>query len=564
MTLATDHLDQLAIDTIRTLSIDGVQQANSGHPGAPMGAAPMAYALWTRHLRHSPTQPALAQPRPLRAVGRSRVDAPVLDAPPDGLRRQPRRPQGLPPVGLDHPGPPRIRPDPGGRGDDRPARPGPRQRRRHGDRRAAAGGGVQPARARHRRPPDLRDRQRRRHAGGRRVRGELARRPPETGQADRALRRQPDPARRADGVGVQRGRARRASRPTAGTPSGSRTATTSPRSRPPSMPPRPTTGRPSSPFGPTSASAARTSRTPRRRTGRRSGPTRSADQGGLRLGSGPHVLRARRGRRAVPPRDRRRQGPRRRVGVRGSTAYAAAYPARAGGAPAAARGPAARRLGRGLPAYEVGDRGRDAEREPGLDPGAGGAAARAVRRLGGPVGVEPDRRQGRTARPLRGRPRRPQPALRRPRARDGRDRERHRLPRRLPPLLRDVPHLQRLHARVRPARVPVRPARDLRLDPRLRRASARTARRTSRSSTTRRSGRSRTCGSCGPATRTRRPRPGRWRSSGRRSRAHARPGRARVHPPEAADAGRLAGARPRGPAARRLRAARGRRAGRPS
>ncbi len=57
MTLDANHLDQLAVDTIRTLSIDGVQKANSGHPGAPMGAAPMAYALWARHLRHSPTQP---------------------------------------------------------------------------------------------------------------------------------------------------------------------------------------------------------------------------------------------------------------------------------------------------------------------------------------------------------------------------------------------------------------------------------------------------------------------------------------------------------------------------
>ena len=51
MTTATDQLDRLAIDTIRTLSIDAVQQANSGHPGAPMGAAPMAYTLWTRFLR---------------------------------------------------------------------------------------------------------------------------------------------------------------------------------------------------------------------------------------------------------------------------------------------------------------------------------------------------------------------------------------------------------------------------------------------------------------------------------------------------------------------------------
>jgi transketolase len=50
-------LERLAIDTIRTLSIDGVQKANSGHPGAPMGAAPMAFVLWTRHLRHSPADP---------------------------------------------------------------------------------------------------------------------------------------------------------------------------------------------------------------------------------------------------------------------------------------------------------------------------------------------------------------------------------------------------------------------------------------------------------------------------------------------------------------------------
>ncbi len=57
MTIATDRLDRLAIDTIRTLSIDAVQKANSGHPGAPMGAAPMAYVLWTRHLRHAPTRP---------------------------------------------------------------------------------------------------------------------------------------------------------------------------------------------------------------------------------------------------------------------------------------------------------------------------------------------------------------------------------------------------------------------------------------------------------------------------------------------------------------------------
>ena len=58
MTLIADRVDRrLAVDTIRTLSIDGVQQANSGHPGAPMGIAPAAYVLWTKFLRHSPTNP---------------------------------------------------------------------------------------------------------------------------------------------------------------------------------------------------------------------------------------------------------------------------------------------------------------------------------------------------------------------------------------------------------------------------------------------------------------------------------------------------------------------------
>ena len=57
MTMTAARLDQLAIDTIRTLAIDAVQRANSGHPGAPMGMAPMAYVLWTRALRYAPTDP---------------------------------------------------------------------------------------------------------------------------------------------------------------------------------------------------------------------------------------------------------------------------------------------------------------------------------------------------------------------------------------------------------------------------------------------------------------------------------------------------------------------------
>ncbi len=50
-------LASLSINTIRTLSIDGVQKANSGHPGLPLGCAPMAYALWQRHHKHDPRSP---------------------------------------------------------------------------------------------------------------------------------------------------------------------------------------------------------------------------------------------------------------------------------------------------------------------------------------------------------------------------------------------------------------------------------------------------------------------------------------------------------------------------
>jgi transketolase len=50
-------LDELCINTMRTLSIDAVQKANSGHPGLPLGAAPMAYVLWQNHLRHNPRNP---------------------------------------------------------------------------------------------------------------------------------------------------------------------------------------------------------------------------------------------------------------------------------------------------------------------------------------------------------------------------------------------------------------------------------------------------------------------------------------------------------------------------
>ena len=50
-------LDQLCINTIRTLCMDAVQQANSGHPGTPMAMAPVIYTLWQQHLRFDPDDP---------------------------------------------------------------------------------------------------------------------------------------------------------------------------------------------------------------------------------------------------------------------------------------------------------------------------------------------------------------------------------------------------------------------------------------------------------------------------------------------------------------------------
>lgn len=57
MSAPATALDTLCINTLRTLAIDVIQKADSGHPGLPLGAAPMAYVLWQRHLKHCPTAP---------------------------------------------------------------------------------------------------------------------------------------------------------------------------------------------------------------------------------------------------------------------------------------------------------------------------------------------------------------------------------------------------------------------------------------------------------------------------------------------------------------------------
>ncbi|KUO97092.1 transketolase [Ferroacidibacillus organovorans] len=56
--MSASSIDALSINTIRTLSIDSVEKANSGHPGLPMGSAPMAYVLWTQFLKHNPADAA--------------------------------------------------------------------------------------------------------------------------------------------------------------------------------------------------------------------------------------------------------------------------------------------------------------------------------------------------------------------------------------------------------------------------------------------------------------------------------------------------------------------------
>ena len=511
----TPDLDRLAIDTIRTLSIDAVQQANSGHPGAPMGAAPMAYVLWTRFLRHAPTNPDWPDRDRFVLSRRPRQHAALLAPPPDRLRPLARRPQGVPPVGLAHAGPPGVRPDAGRRGDDRPARPGLRERGRHGHRRAPAGGRVQPRRARDRRPLDVRHRVRRRPPGGHRVRGLEPRRPP----AARASWSSCTTTTTSSSTARRRWPGRRtspsASMPTAGTPSGSRTATTS-RAIEAAIEAARADDRPS-------LIAVRT------HIGFGS-PNKQDTQKAHGAPLGPDEVRLTKeaygwdpDKTFYVPEDALRvfreavaagEGPGQGMGgaarrVRGGPS--AARPRRSGGAspgssPTAGT-PTSRRT---RPATEVATRNASARtrsrrsRRPG---------ARAVRRRRRPVRIEPDRRQGRAE--LQRRRARPQPALRRPRAR------------RWAAIANGIAYhggfipydatfltfSDYMRGSVRLA-CAVRAARRSTSGRTTRSASARTGRPTSRSSTTPRCGRSRTCGSCGRATRTRRPRPGRSPSSG--------------------------------------------------
>ena len=241
MTLATETLDRLAIDTIRTLSIDGVQKANSGHPGAPMGAAPMAYTLWTRYLRHSPTQPDWPnRDRFVLSAGHASMllysllyltgyDVSLEDL--ESFRQWGSITPGHPEYGVT----PGVEATTGplGQGLANAVGMAIAERRlasevnRAGPRRSSTTGRTSSARTATSRK------------GSRRRR--LARRASPAGQAHRRS----GTTTASSSTDRPHGRSRRtssaASPPTAGTPSGSRTATTSRRSPPRSRRPRPTT-----------------------------------------------------------------------------------------------------------------------------------------------------------------------------------------------------------------------------------------------------------------------------------------------------------------------------------
>ena len=200
-----------------------------------------------------PVRPHLARPRPVRPVLRALLAHPVHPAVPQRVRPRAERPQVAAHLGLAHPRPPRGAPHQGRRDHHRPARLGPRLRRRHGDGAAPPARPARPRRqARHLalRPPRVGPRLRRRPHGGRGLRGLLARRPPGARQPHRRLRREPDLDRGRHRHLVQRGRREALPRPTAGRSSTSTGAARTTRPAPP------TTSRTSTPSSRPSRRAA--------------------------------------------------------------------------------------------------------------------------------------------------------------------------------------------------------------------------------------------------------------------------------------------------------------------
>ena len=460
-------LDQLCVNTIRFLAADAVQQAKSGHPGLPMGAAPMAYVLWTRFLRHHPADPAWPdRDRFVLSAGHGSMLLYALlhltgyDLPLEEIKRFRQ-------WGSKTPGHPEFGRHPGRRGHDRPARPGIRQRRRHGHRRAPPRRPVQPAGPHHRRPPHLRPLLGRRPHGGRRGGGGVPRGAPRARQADRPLRRQPGVARGEGGAVVLGGRAAAVR--------GARMAHADrPRRQRPRRDRQGHPGRAGGDDTPVShrradgdrlrsAEEGRDPRGPRRAAGRRGAPRREA---------GPRLA----ARAAVPPPGARRSRRFREAltsGARAEAEWRGASRRLAPGLPGP-RDPVGPRsgagahagLGPGSPAVPGGRAGGDPRRERRRARGRVPPAAASGGRRRRPRPVDQDARQDGGVVPPR-HARGAAPPLRRARARDGIHRERHHLPRRAARVLQHVLRLLRLHAAGGAAGRALRAARRVRLDPRL-------------------------------------------------------------------------------------------------
>ncbi len=148
------ELDQLCINTIRTLAMDAVQKANSGHPGTPMALAPVAYTLWQEALRYDCDDPKW--PNRDRFVLSNGHASMLLYALLHLAQVRDPEEAGRPAVSLDDikqfrqlgsrcPGHPEYGVTPGVEDHDRPARARLRQQRRHGDRRTLSGEPLQSA-----------------------------------------------------------------------------------------------------------------------------------------------------------------------------------------------------------------------------------------------------------------------------------------------------------------------------------------------------------------------------------------------------------------------------------
>ncbi len=301
MTTSGAQLDELCINTIRTLSMDAVQKANSGHPGAPMALAPLAYLLYTRVMKHNPANADwFDRDRFVLSAGHaSMLLYSSLYLTGYGLTLEDLenfRQLGSPTAGHPERGDAagiEVTTGPLGQGISMAVGLALAE--------AHAGRALQPPGPRADRPPHLHDRKRRRHAGGRGLGGLLARRPPRARQADRLLRQQPHPARRQDRDGLLRGRGQalrglRLARPGPGRGHHARAHGGGDRGRRRGA-------RPALPDHAAHAHRLRLAEQAGHREGARLAARRgrgAADQGGLRLGSRRPLPGAGRGARALP------------------------------------------------------------------------------------------------------------------------------------------------------------------------------------------------------------------------------------------------------------------------